>query len=170
MSESTRCDQQAWVSAALTRHESGLIRFAVRLCGHEETARDAVQETFLHLCREDPAKLNGRLAPWLYTVCRNRLLDQQRKHRREIDGGETSQAKDVCPQPDPARIAAGRDRSDHVLRRLDELPANQRNVIRLRFHGGLSYQEIAAITELSVSNVGFLIHTAIKTIRERMKD
>jgi RNA polymerase sigma-70 factor (ECF subfamily) len=51
---------------------------------------------------------------------------------------------------------------------LDLLPPKQREVVRLKFQAQLSYEEIAAITSLSVSNVGVLLHTAIRTLRQRM--
>ena len=38
-----------------------------------------------------------------------------------------------------------------------------------KFLGGLSYKEISRVTELTVSNVGFLIHTGLKTIRESVE-
>ena len=51
---------------------------------------------------------------------------------------------------------------------LENLPENQREVIRLKVQNGLSYREISDVTGLSVSNVGFLLHKGIKTIRERL--
>ena len=51
---------------------------------------------------------------------------------------------------------------------LERLPHNQQEVIRLKFQQGLSYKEIAAITELSASNVGYLIHTAVKKLRAEL--
>ena len=48
------------------------------------------------------------------------------------------------------------------------LPNNQQEVVRLKFQNGMSYKEIAAVTELSVSNVGFLLHTALDTLRTRI--
>ena len=54
-----------------------------------------------------------------------------------------------------------------VMNILRTLPANQQEVIRLKFQGDLSYLQISQITKLSVSNVGFLIHTGLKTIREK---
>jgi RNA polymerase sigma-70 factor (ECF subfamily) len=54
-----------------------------------------------------------------------------------------------------------------VLSILRTLPANQQEVIRLKFQGDLSYKEISEITNLSTGNVGFLIHTGLKTIREK---
>jgi RNA polymerase sigma-70 factor (ECF subfamily) len=42
-------------------------------------------------------------------------------------------------------------------------------VIRLKFQNGFSYKQIAGITGLSVSNVGFLIHTGIQALRKRFR-
>jgi len=55
-----------------------------------------------------------------------------------------------------------------VLRLMETLPKNQREVLRLKFQSDLSYKEISEITKLSVTNVGFLIHTAIKTLRKEL--
>ena len=52
-----------------------------------------------------------------------------------------------------------------MLELLESLPPNQREVIRLKFQNGFSYQEISRISGHSVSNVGYLIHAGIKTLR-----
>jgi RNA polymerase sigma-70 factor (ECF subfamily) len=59
---------------------------------------------------------------------------------------------------DMARLA-------RVLEGLDE---RQREVVRLRFAGGLSYKEIAEITELTVTNVGFILHKALAHVRAEL--
>jgi len=68
----------------------------------------------------------------------------------------------------PAVLEKGEQLTE-VLKILNTLPANQQEVLRLKFQGDLSYLEISQITDLSVSNVGFLIHTGLKTIRERVR-
>ena len=71
-------------------------------------------------------------------------------------------------EPDPSRAMERKERFEEVLRFLERLPENQREVIRLKFQGDLSYKEISEVTGLSVSNVGFLIHTGIKRLRSLM--
>ena len=71
-------------------------------------------------------------------------------------------------RPDPAAAAVQQERHIEVLKFVDRLPENQREVIRLKFQSDLSYKEISDITDLSVSNVGFLIHTGIKRLRMLM--
>jgi RNA polymerase sigma-70 factor (ECF subfamily) len=55
-----------------------------------------------------------------------------------------------------------------ILMVVQTLPKNQREVIYLKFQCDLSYKEISDITKLSVTNVGFLIHTAVRNIRQQI--
>jgi RNA polymerase sigma-70 factor (ECF subfamily) len=61
-----------------------------------------------------------------------------------------------------------RKHGGRVLALVDSLPAKQREVVRLKFQHGFSYKEISRISGHSVSNVGFILHMAIKRIREEM--
>ena len=55
-----------------------------------------------------------------------------------------------------------------IFRMLDRLPKNQREVVYLKFQCDLSYKEISEITKLSVTNVGFLMHTALAKLRKEL--
>src|SRR5690349_3310703 len=125
----SRMPNSAWVMGALELHERPLIRYAKWLLGDLESARDTVQETFLRLCREDPAKLEGRLAPWLFTVCRNLALDARRKTARmtAIEDEQFPVACDLDERHD-ARQALAR-----IHATLEKLPPNQREVVYLKF-------------------------------------
>ena len=159
-----------WLRSALERYERPLLRYAAGLTGDVETARDVVQETFTRLCRQDRAAVDGHVAPWLYTVCRRRALTVRRKEKRMRVVAEPIADSRESPDPAPAVVAESRETTGRVLRFLETLPAKQREVVRLKFQHGLRYKEIAEVMSISVSNVGFLIHTAIKTLRARMGD
>jgi RNA polymerase sigma factor (sigma-70 family) len=156
------------IGDALRRFEAPLLRYARRLVGDQERARDVVQDTFLKLCREDPARVDGHLAQWLFTVCRNRALDVQRREGRLRPLDETALSEQPSPEPTPSRRLEGRETLDEVLAVLARLPAPQREVLHLKFQEHLSYQEIAAVTGLSVSHVGVLVHNGLKAIRTRV--
>ena len=51
---------------------------------------------------------------------------------------------------------------------LAALPEKQRELVRLKYDGELSYKEIAEVTGLSVSNVGFILHGALAQLREAL--
>jgi len=59
--------------------------------------------------------------------------------------------------------------NSNLLALLVTLPPNQEEVIRLRLGAGLSYKQIAEVTGLTVTNVGFLMHTGLKSLREKLK-
>jgi len=166
MNEQSKAD---WVRSTLKRHEGSLLRYAASITGDAERARDVVQDTFVRLCAEEPAQLDGKLTEWLFTVCRNRALDVQRKEKRMTALTEIDLETRDNGEPSPAWAAEKRDEAKTALHFLEALPPNQREVIRLKFQSGLSYQEISRVTNLSVSNVGFLIHTGIKTLRQNFK-
>jgi RNA polymerase sigma-70 factor (ECF subfamily) len=157
-----------WVRSVLAEHEGPLLRYAMRLTGNLERARDVVQDTFLRLCREKPEQLNSHLTQWLYTVCRNRALDVHRKESRMTELTDAELAAHPSTEPSPAKVVADREAEGDALRALGNLPTNQQEVIRLKFQNGLSYREISHVTKLSESNVGFLIHTGLKTLRQRV--
>lgn len=163
-----RGGNQDWIRAALSRYEGELTRYAQRLTGNLERAREVVQETFLRLCREDSAKIDGHLCEWLFTVCRNQALDVRRKESRMTTLADERLNGAACTNPLPAAVVEQHDAAARILRMIDDLPPNQQEVIRLKFQESLSYAEISRITGLTVSNVGFLIHRGLKTVRERM--
>lgn len=71
-----------------------------------------------------------------------------------------------APPDQPPREST--EQSPTVIAALESLTDKQQEVIRLKFQGGLSYQEIAEVMEITANHVGVLIHTALKTIREKL--
>ncbi len=162
-------DASSFVQAAVLRHQAPLLRYATRLLhGDADRARDVVQDTFVRLMAQPPAHVDGHVAEWLFTVCRNRATDLLRKEGRMSLFAEGQAERLVAPEPRPG---SGLERSEQhaaVLRLVGQLPPNQQEVVRLKFQNGFSYEEISRITSLSVSNVGFILHTAIKSLRHRL--
>jgi len=157
-----------WIRAALERFERRLTLYAWRIVGDIEVARDVVQDTFLKLCDQDRALVEPHLAEWLYTVCRNRAIDVRRRERRRTEMNDDQWLEgSAAPGGAPSAAVEVREEAGRILRWLEGLTDNQREVLRLRFQHSLSYREIAEVTGLTVTNVGFLIHTGIKALRSR---
>lgn len=155
-----------WMAETLRRHERALLLYAAKVCGGDERARDVVQETFLELCSAEKSAVEGHLAQWLFTVCRNKALDCRR--RDETMRAETLVDDRAGAELDPSSALAHGEEHARVLGVLARLPEKQREVLRLKFQAGLTYKEIAAVTGDSVGNVGFLIHVALKGLRDRL--
>ena len=160
-------DKTQWIQDVVARYERPLCQYACRLTGNYESARDAVQDTFLKLWREDILE-DGHLAPWLFRVCRNRCIDILRKDKPMQALTDTHAATLTAPVKSPAEEAGLRESVSLLLQKLAELPARQAEVIRLKFQHQLTYREIAAVTALSESTVGYLIHVGIQTLRQQV--
>ncbi len=157
-----------WLREVIALWESPLVRYAARITGDLESGRDVVQETFLRLCREQRSMVEEHLTRWLFTVCRSRALDVRRKESRMsavLDLDQRTSANELPPD----EMLERRETAGRLMSLLDHLPDSQQEVIRLKFQNDLTYREIADITGLGVSNVGFLLHIGIKRLRELMK-
>ena len=170
LDKNTTDEREELVHRALIEFESALIGYAASIVKDEDRAKDVVQDTFIKLYEQDPEKVKGSLKAWLFTVCRNRCFDIIRKEKRMVNIGDDQLTVIRDAGDDPSRAAERADEHSNVIKFLDRLPENQREVIRLKFEGDMSYKEISQVTQLSVSNVGFLIHAGIKRLRGLLSD
>ncbi|MGA2034167.1 MAG: RNA polymerase sigma factor [Thermoguttaceae bacterium] len=160
--------RRQWVLSALERCEIPLTRYAFRLLGEQDSAREAVQHAFLQLCQRSPEELEGREAQWLFAVCRNKALDLIRGRRRLTSAGEGELAGFPGREPDPAAVAEQHDLAGRLGRLVAQLPAGQREAIDL-WSEGFSYRQIAQIAGHSEGNVRLLVHRALKQLRQHCK-
>jgi RNA polymerase sigma factor (sigma-70 family) len=150
------------IDLALERYERPLISYAKTITGDLESARDAAQETFLRLSRQDLRALEPRLAPWLFFVCRNCALDHIRKIARFSE--DPVDEEHPAESPSPAAEAVAAEEKARLRWLVDQLPQRQRELLHLKFEAGLSYKQIAEAMRMSVSSVGVELHGAIQTL------
>ena len=164
--ESDAHDGVDWITAAMDAHAEALVRYTARLTPDLDTARDVVQDAFLRLCKADRAAVGDRVDLWLFTVCRNRAFDLYRKDRRMTPLTEAAARSRAAADDGPEAAALQLDAHGRLLALVAMLSDRQQDVVRLKFQHELSYAEIAQVTGLSVSNVGYLLHVALKRLRE----
>jgi len=160
-------DHQRLFLDTLNRYERPLIRYAHSYTQDLETARDVVQDVFMKLSQHLP-KLDGeRLAPWLFTVCKNRALDHHRKQHRLVVMEVETLDTEASDAPSPGEALENRETAALLRGFIDSLPTRQREAVRLKFMAGLDYQEISAAMQTSIGNVGYLIHHGVQTLRTK---
>jgi RNA polymerase sigma factor (sigma-70 family) len=159
-------DKRRWVLSLLEQYEIPMTRFAARLLGDKEAARDVVQHAFLRLCDRSAEELHGRVAQWLFAVCRNKAVDVLRARRRT--GWLDERKLPTCPskEPDPAVLAERHELYRRLSGLIDRLPTGQREAIGL-WSEGFRYCEIAEITGRREGNVRVLVHRALKQLRRQ---
>ncbi|VVM08320.1 ECF RNA polymerase sigma factor SigW [Methylacidimicrobium cyclopophantes] len=174
--------QDSLFHALLSAWEGKLLLYADSIIGDSESARDIVQQSFLKLAKalrgerrdsaggglpmeKDPQR---RWRAWLFTVTRNGALDHLRKRKALVP--EEVLRNVPSNEPTPRSSLERRDLVNQVFERLESLNRLQREAIRLRFQDDLSYKEIAQVMDVSISNVGFLLHVGLKKLRELLKE
>lgn len=170
MNELRSRDSQQWIESLVDRFERPLLAYACRLlAGDHARAQDAVQETFLRFLKlrlEEQKQIESRIAAWLFAVCRSRVIDMQRSPGHAMNSTEHMPLVD--PSPDASQLAESAEQTSRLVALVETLSPRQQEVLRLRLQAELSYREIAEITGLTVSNVGFHLHAAVRSLRDAM--
>jgi RNA polymerase sigma-70 factor, ECF subfamily len=137
--------------ALYRRYARPVFGLALRRLGDRMRAEDAVQETFAAVWRSARTYRpdRGAGAPWLYAVARNAIVDRSR-HRTEPP---TEVPEAAAGEPGPEERAEASYISWRVHRALEELPANERDVIELAYYGGLSQSEVADFLAIPLGTV-----------------
>ncbi len=162
--------KEAWIQSALARYEQPLLRYAYRFTGNAEVAREVVQDAFLKLCAAQRHKVDGHLAAWLYTVCRNRALNVQKKEARMQSLSEAQAANLPDPGAGPDGLAMQNDTRRKILQLFSGLPEAQQEACRLKFEDGLTYREISQVMGRSLGAVSNLLAAALDTVREQLRN
>ena len=144
--------------------ESPLLRYAHGLVGQRETAEDLVQDAFLKLHAHWDEVIHPRA--WLFRCVRNLALSHIRDHKREIPMDNEREFQ--SHHPDPGQALGKLDAIGTLQRLVAELDEDDRALISLKYHEGLKYDQISQRTGLSVGNVGYKLHHALKHLADSL--
>lgn len=154
------------IGELMASHQQPLLRYAAGLLRNPDLAQDAVQEAFIRYLRyrqQQDAPDNPKA--WLYRVTHNLALDMIRKNRRGEAAVETLKqdaSEEGGDRPDAPTLR--QDDRQEALQLLAKLPEREQQILILKVVQEKSYKEIAEIMNLSVGNVGFILHTTLKKL------
>jgi RNA polymerase sigma-70 factor (ECF subfamily) len=134
-------------------YADNVYRFILKNLKHEEDARDVVQASFEKLWINREKVDNDRSKSYLFTVAYHQMIDLIRKNKKvklEEDFSSSLQTTRE-PQSEIKKLL------NEALYRLSE---TQRSLVLLKDYEGYSYDEIAEITSLSISQVKVYLHRA----------
>jgi RNA polymerase sigma-70 factor (ECF subfamily) len=139
------------------RHADAAFSLAYRMCGRRAMAEDIVQEAFLSLWRSGARydRARGSVRSWVLSVVHNRAIDAFRREgaRDRRDVHDEGLAERV-PSPELTEVEVERrDDAVQIRTALDELPAEQRQVIELAYFGGFTHAEISTMLDLPAGTV-----------------
>ena len=148
--------------------QNKLYRFALRMLGSAQEAEDIVQEVMLQMWdrRQDISNLNN-VEAWCMRIVKNRSLDAL-KARRNQKHAQVEEEVLAEYTPDPQRQAEVSDTMEIMHKLIGQLPEKQRMLIHLREVEGHSYQEIAQIMDISLSQVKVNLFRARNNLKEKL--
>ncbi len=154
----------------LRRYQKLVYNVTYQMLRNHDTASDLTQDTFLKAYKALPSfDTQKSFKPWLLKIATNLSLNSIRdnKHQQSLD-----ELLEVNPQAEPVSVEDVEQEvewrvSQHMLfEALGALPLKQREAFVLRYQHDLPYEEIAEISELSVSSVKSLLFRARENLRK----
>lgn len=138
---------------------------AVRL-GSRQDAEDVLQEAFIRLVR-NRQKLRdvANLAAYVFTVARNEARRRAERKQREPASMGALPVEDLFDEARSVDLAR-RELAEQVARALESLTADQREVLELKTHGGLTLREIAEVTGAPQGTVASRYRAALDSVRQ----
>lgn len=165
-------DQSA-ITEIIRRYKQRIFTSIFFLVKDRELAEDLFQETFIKIItslRKNHYNEQGKFLPWALRISHNLVIDHFRKEKLmplQHDSEEFS-VFDVLQHKDrnPEERIIQEEKVQMVQNLLDQLPADQREVVILRHYGGLSFKEISKMLDININTALGRMHYAILKMRE----
>lgn len=170
-------------STLVTRHRQGVYNFILRYVGHRQRAEDVLQETWLKVVRSSSEyQPRAKFTTWVFTIARNLCVDSARKESyRKADSLDAPTSEDgegrALGELVPDEDGASPDRAAHnvrlrplLMKAIDGLPAEQREVFLLREYQGIGFKEIAEVTGVNENTVKSRMRYALEGLRKKLAE
>ncbi|QKZ13292.1 RNA polymerase sigma factor [Spirosoma sp. KUDC1026] len=159
-------------------YQTRVFNLAFRLLGDRDEADDVAQEVFAEVY-ETIGQFRGEatFSTWLYRITTTQSLSHLRKKRTRkrfafvtsLFGASNELLHDPPDTSQPEQALAQTEENQLLLRAVGQLPDTQRAAFTLHYMEGLSYKEVAAILQTTVSAVESLLHRAKRQLRTKLQ-
>lgn len=162
-----RRDPEAWAKL-YEEYLPRIYRYISLRVRNQTEVEDLTEQVFLKALESGPSfKWRGApVSSWLFRIARNQVIDHWRtdKSKRMLPLDPSVMNDNSDPEKEAERNADVR----RVIQELGHLTKAQREVIELRFAGGLSTAEVASILRKSQGSVKVMQHSALAVLRRRL--
>jgi RNA polymerase sigma-70 factor (ECF subfamily) len=165
------------VSQLLERHTRRVRDYVRMMVKDNDVADDLTQEILIKVVKvldEGRYTDKGRFQPWLLRIARNRVLDYFRAQKQVKTINESSVGYDILgsknmAEPSIEEEIISEQRAEEIRALVDELPEEQREVVKMRYYEGLSFKEIAELTGVSINTALGRMRYALINMRQLIK-
>ena len=166
------------VSQLLERHARRVRDYVRMLVKDNDVADDLTQEVLIKVVKvldEGRYTDKGRFQPWLLRIAHNRVLDYFRAQKQVKTVSESSAGFDILgsknfAEPSIEDRLVSEQQAEEVRQLIEQLPAEQREVVKMRYYEGLSFKEIAEHTGVSINTALGRMRYALINMRQMIKE
>lgn len=161
------------LATLINRHQSKIYGFIYSKVANRDISDDIFQDTFIKVIKtlkSNSYNEEGKFLPWVMRIAHNLVVDHFRRNKKMPMFRETEEfsifsiMSDDVPNIE-SQIITNQVESD--LRKLiDELPADQKEVLVMRMYQDLSFKEISELTDVSINTALGRMRYALMNLRK----
>ena len=166
------------ISSLIERHSRRVRDYIHMMVKDRDVADDIFQETFIKAVRvidEGRYTDNGKFLSWILRIAHNQVIDYFRAQRQDRSVSETDAGYDVLGTlrlsertVEDSMVSEQIERDVRAL--VELLPAEQREVVMMRYFAGLSFKDIAEQTDVSINTALGRMRYALINLRKMIKE
>ena len=165
------------ISQLLERHTRRVRDYVRMMVKDNEVADDLTQEVLIKVVKvldEGRYADKGKFLPWVLRIAHNRVLDYFRAQKQVKTINESSAGFDLLgsknfAEPSIEDNIISEQRAEEIRALVEELPEEQREVVKMRYYEGLSFKEIAEHTGVSINTALGRMRYALINMRQMIK-
>ncbi len=157
----------------IKRHQSKIYGFIYSKLSDRDIADDVFQDTFMKVIKtlkSNSYNEEGKFLPWVMRIAHNLIVDHYRRNKKMPMLRETEEFSIFSVISDTSLNVEGRIITDIIEKDLQrivqELPADQKEVLMMRLYQDLSFNEIAELTNVSINTALGRMRYAILNLRK----
>ena len=168
---------EAALETLIKRHQSRIFGFIYSKVGDRDLADDIFQDTFIKVIRtlkSNAYNEEGKFLPWVMRIAHNLIVDHFRHNKKMPLYRETEEFSIFSVMTDDSLTIENKLISDQVtkdLRQLvEELPADQKEVLMMRLYQDMSFKEISEATGVSINTALGRMRYGLINLRKMMNE
>ena len=166
------------ISQLIDRHRRRVSDYIKMMVKDEDVADDIFQETFIKVVRFIDEKRytdHGKFLSWVLRIAHNQVIDYFRQNKQQNKITEADAGYDILNSLKFADRTVedemiGQQIESDIRKLIDTLPAEQREVVMMRYYSGLSFKEIAEQTEVSINTALGRMRYALINLRKMIRE
>lgn len=160
--------RQTWFADQCGQYLPRVLNYVRLRTDGEDLAQDLTAEVFERAVdKQHTLRRPGAFGAWLFAIARTTVAGYYRRHRSVVSLDRVAEVP--ASDPSPQEAVMRREELSQLIEAMEILPDREREIIRLKFAGGLGNQQIAKVLGLRAGHVAVLLYRALRKLRGHLQ-